>query len=313
MRVLSLEEIQSGLDLSEAIRLLEEGFSLFSKGRVTVPPVGYMKMDEDFGEVHIKYGWVKGDEIFVVKVAGTYPQNESKVQGVILVFHAQTGAPIAILQDEGYLTNLRTAIAGLIAAKYLGPKDVSAIGVIGTGIQARLQADLLKHHTPCRNLLVWGRNHERVDAYIEDMTNKEFKVRQAVSPAEVCKECNLIVTTTSARRPLILANDVRPGTHITAVGADAPGKQELDPDIFKLADICAVDSKSQCIDHGEVFHAYKTGIVGKTDLVELGDVIASSSLRRKSPEQITVADLTGVGVQDIQIARAILGSHRGLM
>lgn len=312
MKVISPKEIKLCLDLKKSIAMQEEGFKLFSEGKVTVPPVGYMKMDEDFGEVHIKHGWIKGDKVFVVKIAGAYPQNRSKVQGMILVFNARTGMPIAILQDEGYLTNLRTAIAGLIAAKYLAPKEISAIGVIGSGLQARLQTTLLKHYTACKDVIIWGRSHQNVHHFIEEMSNEGFKVRQVGSPAEVCKACNLIITTTSARAPLIWAKDVQAGTHITAVGADAPGKQELDPNIFKIADICVVDSKSQCLDHGEAFYPFKSGIIREADLVELGEVIQNHSLQRRLSNQITIADLTGVGVQDIQIAKSVLSERNEL-
>ncbi|MBX9744340.1 MAG: hypothetical protein K2X08_03920, partial [Chlamydiales bacterium] len=306
MKVISLEEIKSRLDLKKAIAMQEEGFRLFSEGKVTVPPVGYMQMGEHFGAIHIKYGWIQDDKFFVVKIVGAYPQNKAKIQGIILVFDAKTGVLIAILQDEAYLTNLRTAIAGYIVAKYMAPKEISAIGIVGTGVQARLQAELLKEYSACRKLVVWGHNDESVRKYIEDMQKKGFTVRQAASISELCKQCNLIVTTTTARKPLILAKDVQPGTHITAVGADAPGKQELDPNIFKLADICVVDSKSQCLDHGETFHPYKAGLIKEEDLIELGEVIHDRSLQRQSSKQITIADLTGVSVQDIQIAKSVL-------
>lgn len=188
----------------------------------------------------------------------------------------------------------------------MSPREITAIGIVGTGMQARLQAYLLKEYTHCKKLMVWGRNNESLSDCVVDMANMGFKVRQATSTAEMCKECNLIVTTTSAREPLIWAKDVQPGTHITAMGADAPGKQELDPNIFKLADICVVDSKSQCLDHGETVHPYNAGIIGKENLVELGEVIHNNAFQRRSPKQITVADLTGVSVQDIQIAKSIL-------
>jgi len=306
MKIISLEEIKSRLDLKKAIVMQEEGFRLFSQGKVTVPPVGYMQMGEQFGKVHIKYGWIQNDKIFVVKIVGAYPENKAKIQGVILVFNAKTGALMAVLQDGGYLTNLRTAIAGYIVAKYMAPKEISAIGIVGTGAQARLQAELLQEYSACRDLVVWGHNDESVRKYIEDMGKKGFKVRQATSTSELCKQCNLIVTTTTARKPLIWAKDVQPGTHITAVGADAPGKQELDPNIFKLADICVVDSKSQCLDHGEAFYPFKAGIIKEEDLIELGEIVHNPSLRRQSLKQVTVADLTGVSVQDIQIAKSIL-------
>ena len=254
---------------------------------------------------------VEGDPIYAVKIAGAFHQNPLKhglqaIQGVILVFDAMTGQTRAILQDEGYLTNIRTAMAGLIAAKYLAPKEISGIGVLGTGVQARLQVEQLKQYTNCRKLWLWGRNKKKIEQYIKDLEAEGFQVTVSTSISDLCNHCNLIVTTTSAHEPLISSDDVQPGTHITAVGADAPGKQELDPHIFQIADLCVVDSRSQCIDHGEVHHAHQAGIVQEKDLLELGEVIENPKLRRKSESQITVADLTGVGVQDIQIAKAVL-------
>lgn len=315
MKVINIKEIKKSLDVEKAVSLQKEGFKLYSKGKVTVPPVGYMNFGQRIGEVHLKYGWIEGDDIFVVKIAGAFYQNPEEhglasVQGIILVFDAKTGRTRAILQDEGYLTNMRTAITGLIAAKYLAPKEVTGIGILGTGVQARLQAELLKQHTNCRNLWVWGRDQDKVAKYIHDMTAAGFQTSSAQSTSELCKHCNLIVTTTSAERPLIYAKDVQPGTHITAVGADAPGKQELDPEIFRLADICVVDSKSQCLDHGETYHPHQAGILTEKNLVELGDVISDLRLQRQSGEQVTIADLTGISVQDIQIAKSVLFSPR---
>ena len=311
MKLMNLKEIKKSLNFEQAIILQEEGFKLYSEGKVTVPPVGYMNFGQDIGAVHLKYGWIKGDDIFVVKIAGAFYQNSTKhglasIQGIILVFDSITGQTRAILQDEGYLTNTRTAIAGLIAAKYLAPKKITGIGILGTGVQARLQAELLKQYTDCRDLWIWGRNQSKVTEYTNDMTAAGFQVFSAQSVTELCKHCNLIVTTTSAQKALINVKDVQQGTHITAVGADAPGKQELDPEIFRLADICVVDSKSQSLDHGETYHPYQAGIVNEKDLVELGDVISDLQWQRQSEEQITVTDLTGISVQDIQIAKSVL-------
>lgn len=311
MKLMNLDEIKQALDLENAIALQEEGFRLYSEGRVTVPPVGYIDLGRDRGDVHIKYGWIDDDDTFAVKVAGAFHKNTTdrglpSTQGTILVFDANTGQTRAILQDEGYLTNVRTAIAGLIAAKYLAPKVITGIGILGTGVQARLQAELLKYHTDCRALWVWGRNEERVREYIIDMTSEGFEVHIACSPGEVCKHCNLVVTTTSAREPLLQAGEIQRGTHITAVGADAPNKQELDPEIFRLADLCVVDSRSQCLDHGESRHPCQAAILHEDHLVELGTVISDSKWRRHTDTQITIADLTGVGIQDIQIAKAVL-------
>lgn len=311
--LLTLEEIKSKLDIEKAIHLQEYGFQSYSEGKVATPPVGHMDLGHDIGDVHIKSGWIKGDPLFVVKVAGAFYKNPEQhnlpiIQGIIIAFDSKTGQTRAILQDKGYLTNLRTAIAGLICAKYLAPKKITGIGVLGTGTQARLQLELLKKFTDCRDVWVYGRNKEKVSKYISDMEKAGFKVKQAESTSQMCQYSNLIITTTSARDELIKAEDIQPGTHITAVGADSPGKQELDKNIFPKADIMIVDSKSQCLDHGEIHHAHQAGLINEKDLIELGTLIANPKLGRQTDSQITVADLTGVGVQDIQIAKAILGN-----
>ena len=139
----------------------------------------------------------------------------------------------------------------------------------------------------------------------QDLQAAGFNAEPVESPGDIAEKCNLIVTATAARQPLLTADSIRPGTHITAVGADAPGKQELDPDIFKIANIIAVDSRSQCMDHGEVAHAVSRNLVAENQLIELGHMLLRPMLGRSSQNQITVADLTGVAVQDIQIAKAV--------
>ncbi len=299
MQVIELDEIKKRLDIATAVAMQEEGFRLYSAGKVRVPPVGYLNMGTSYGEVHIKYGWIPDDPLFVVKIAGAYSEG---VHGMMMALDSKTGRPRYFLKDEGYLTNIRTAMAGLIAAKYLAPQNIRGIGIVGTGMQARLQAQLLKAHTSCRDLQVWGRDKSKAEAYAADMEKEGFDVHIAQTTAELCRNCQLIVTTTAARGPLIRVEDIQPGTHITAVGADAPGKQELDPEIFLRTDRVAVDSKSQCIDHGDLANAPE-GVKG---IVELGEIIADPQLGRGSEHEITIADLTGVGVQDIQIAKAVL-------
>ncbi len=311
MKVLTLDDIKTRLDMTKIITMQEEAFRAYSQGRVNVPPVGYIKVNHTPVSYHIKYGMIKGDDVFVVKLAGglertTKKFGPSKLEGMMLVLSAKDGKPICLLQDDGYLTQLRTAVAGLISAKYLAPKSITAIGVLGTGFQARAQVELLQNFTECRKLHVWGRNIELVSNYKTDLEKQGFSVQICNNPAEVAKNCNLIITTTASDTPLLKAVCIQPGTHITAVGADSPGKQELDPEIFQKADIVCVDSKSQCIDHGEIFHAYQNGFINENQLVELGEIIAKPALGRIDENQITIIDLTGVAVQDIQIAKAVM-------
>jgi ornithine cyclodeaminase len=306
-KIYTLDQIKKCIDHQALIRGQEEGFVAYSAGRVVVPPVGYLHFPEASGDCHIKFGYIKGDDFFVVKIATGFYQNPALRlpvgNGMMTLFSQRTGSIEALLLEEGYLTDLRTAAAGAVAAKHLAPKKVERIGIIGTGVQARLQLELLKFVTECREVLVWGRHAEKQARFKSDMAPHGFSVEIAADSNEVARKCNLIVTTTAAREALLKAADIRPGTHITAVGADAPGKQELDPEIFALASVRVVDSLAQCVDHGEVCHAIKLGLVSEAQLVELGSVIKNPRLGRISPEQITIADLTGVAVQDIQVAK----------
>lgn len=304
MKILSLEQIKNRIDLPKIIAMQEDGFKAFSAGKVDVPPVGYLEQHNPPGSYHIKYGLIENDDVWVAKIAGG--PSVLPLSGMLVVFSTQTGQPQAILQDNGYLTQLRTAIAGLICAKCLASNPIKAIGVLGTGEQARMQVDILKDWTDCRTIHVWGRNIEKTEKYKADMEFKGFEVIIAENTSELTKHCNLIITTTSARESLLRVSDIQLGTHITAIGADAPGKIELDPELIAKADIVAVDNKSQCIDHGEICQAYEQKLVADEDLIELGEIIADLSLGRADEDQITISDLTGVAVQDIQIAKAII-------
>jgi len=314
MKIMNLQQIKQQLNLQEKknivrlIELQEQGFAAFSNNQVVVPDVFHMLFDSPApGDLHVKGAHMTGGEFYVIKLATGFGNNPMEFgiptsQGLMILGDSKTGRPVALLQDEGFLTDLRTAVAGLIAAKYLAPKNISAIGVLGTGGQARLQVQYLKHVTTCRELFVWGRNSQRVDEYIKEMQDDGFQVHKAETPSELAKNCNLIITTTAATNFLLCADDIQAGTHITAMGTDAPGKQEIDPKLFAKAAVCVVDSKSQCIHHGDTHYPIAQGIIDESSLIELGSLIADPSLGRTSEKDITIADLTGVGVQDLQIA-----------
>jgi ornithine cyclodeaminase len=225
-----------------------------------------------------------------------------------MLFDAATGVPVAVLLDEGRLTDIRTAVAGAIAAKWLAPKKVEAIGVIGTGIQARLQVSQLMAVTACRTLCVYGRKREAVDAYCREKKQDGFDAVACATPAEVAARANLIVTATPAIAPLLRAQDIRPGTHITAVGADTPEKNEIAADVFAKADRIVADSVSQCSTRGEIHHALAKGAIGPERIVELGTIIVGDAPGRQHDSEITIADLTGVAVQDIKIAQAVFAA-----
>ena len=313
--VLKLDEIKQLVDVPELIHEIEAGFVLYSENRVVVPPVGFLHFEKPPGDVHIKYGFVSDDEFYVLKMAsGFYDNPELNLpvsDGLLLVFSQKTGQLKLILLDECWLTDMRTAAAGAVAAKHLAPGKVHRIGIVGTGVQARLQLEMLRDVVDCQSCSIWGRNANNVHKLIMDLGGSEIiqawglELRVATEIDELVSECNLIVTTTSAKAPLIRADQVARGTHITAMGSDDSGKQELAADVLGLADRVIADSISQCVDHGECFHAVKANEIEANSILELGNVIKNPALGRSSDDQITVADLTGVAIQDIQIAKMV--------
>ncbi len=313
--VLKLDEIKRLIDIPKLIREIETGFVLYSEGKVVVPPVGFLHFDQPPGDVHIKYGFVTGDEYYVLKMASGFYDNPKlglpASDGVILVFSQKTGEPKLILLDKCWLTDMRTAAAGAVAAKHLAPKNIHHIGIVGTGVQARLQLEMLRDVIDCKSCLVWGRDANKARAMVEDLRAREairawgLDLKVATKMDELVSRCNLIVTTTSAREPLIRADQVQKGTHITAMGSDDHGKQELEAEVLAKADRVVADSVSQCVDHGECFHAVKSNKIKESSILELGNVIKNPEIGRTSEDQITVADLTGVAIQDIQIAKMV--------
>jgi len=312
LKVITLSEIKSVIRKNSAvdlIRTIEEGFVMYSQKKVVVPPVGYLGFKHPPGDVHIKYGYIEGDDYYVIKIASGFYNNPAMGlntgNGMMLLFSQKTGETLSILLDEGYLTDIRTAAAGAVAAKYLAPSKISCIGIVGTGVQARLQLEYLKTVTNCRDVIVWGRSDDKLAVYKNDLSLNDFTITITSDIRFLTSRCNLIVTTTPSRKALLMSAHILPGTHITAMGADAEGKQEIDPMLFSKADIIVADSKDQCIDHGDIAYAVTNEIIDPSTIIELGEVIENKNLRRKNDQQITIADLTGVAIQDIQITKYV--------
>ena len=313
MKILYCDEIKAIVRELDLLPLIKKGFVAYSEGRSVVPPVGELSFNDPPGDVHIKYGYITGDEFYVIKIASGFWNNEQlgipNGQGMMLLFKQQTGQCEAILLDDAYLTDVRTAVAGAICAE-LFANEVNCIGVLGTGLQARMQVQYLKNITSCHKVLVWGRNREKMEIYQKDMARLGFQVDLSFAPKDVAKECNLIITTTASTVPLLSSIDIQPGTHITAMGSDTLTKQELEVDILSMADLVVADSIAQCKERGEIFHGLTSGSITEDEIVELGSILNGSQAGRSSLDQITVADLTGVAVQDIQIAAAVHKAYK---
>jgi len=302
-------QIEAALERGDVTKAAEEGCVAYSQGKVVVPPVGELIFEDPPGDVHIKYGFIKGDDYFVIKVASGFYGNLDlgipPYDGLMLVFSQKTAQLVCILLDECYLTNVRTAAAGAVVARYLAPSSVERIGVFGAGVQGRMQVEALLPIVDCRDVVVWGTDDAELDLYREAMDGYGLTIETTLTGDESPATCNLIVTATPSHTPLLRAEQIRKGTHITAMGSDTQGKNELDPAILAKADLVVADSIEQCRVRGEIYHALEAGVLQDGDAVELGAVIADPALRRRDDTQITVADLTGVAVQDIQISKAV--------
>lgn len=317
-KIYTLDQIKSVVETMNFSTAIEEGFVAYSNGRVIVPPVGELIFEDPPGDTHIKYGYIKGDDYFVIKIASGFYQNVKlnlpSSSGLMLVFSQKTGVLDTVLLDEGYLTNVRTAVAGEIVAKYMAPENVSAIGVFGTGTMARMQVQYLKSVTDCKNIVVWGRSEASLQTYREDMESEGYDVQTTLEENDVTESSNLILMTTPSTTPLVSVDQIKAGTHITAMGSDTAEKQELDTRILGAADIVVADSLIQCQERGELYKAISAHDLKLEQVVELGRAIESGNRIRTSDTQITVADLTGVAVQDVQIAKAVctaLGNVEG--
>jgi len=310
--IIKLNDILPAIESIDVVAAMEEGFVQYSNGNTVVPPVGELLFDNPKGDAHIKYGYIKDDEFYCIKIASGFYENTklgiSSSQGLMLLFNQKTGEPVAILLDEGKLTDIRTAAAGALAAKYFAPKNVKAIGIIGTGIQARLQLEYLQKITNCKTVWIWGRNPQNTNDFKNEI-EPSYDVHIASSPSELASYCNLIVTTTPSVTPLLQANDILPGTHITAVGSDTSEKQELASQLLHKANIIIADSISQSKSRGEIYRATNENAINSKKVVELGKAIQDTSLQRTSEDQISIVDLTGVAVQDIMIATAVYKNY----
>ncbi|MFP4081920.1 MAG: ornithine cyclodeaminase family protein [Candidatus Aminicenantes bacterium] len=308
-KIFNLSQIKTVLKDLFPVQEIEQGFVAYSEGRAVVPPVGELIFKDPPGDVHIKYGYITDDDYYVIKIAsGFYESPESSrytSDGMMLLFKKGTGELACALLDECYLTHVRTAAAGAVAAKYLAPKNVRCIGIFGAGTQGRMQLEYLKPVIDCRKAVVWGVNQQELDEYKKEMEPLGFDIQTTLNTEEIASHCNLMVTATPSTSPLLSADQIQKGTHITAMGSDTPQKQELDPRILQKADMVVADSIKQCLVRGEIHHALKEGLLREEEIVELGKVILNKGLQRSSDEQITVADLTGVAVQDIQISKVV--------
>lgn len=300
MRIVELPEILDALDEDAALAAVEDGFRSLHRGGVQLAEVAHLNFEDPPGDCHVKGGYIAGDDVFVFKFATSFYRNPeqglSSSNGCMIVVSAKTGEQLAMLRDQGLLTDTRTAMAGALAARAIVRPGSKTLGVVGTGIQAKMQGEMIARLLGLDEVLVYGRSADKAAALASDLGGK------SVDLGELCARADLIVTTTPSTSPVLTADIVRPGTRIVAVGADTPGKQELETALTAKARLI-VDSAVQCAHHGEAGWPIRAGLIAPDTLVELGALLENPVAF--ADDEIVVADLTGVAVQDIAIAKTV--------
>jgi ornithine cyclodeaminase len=310
--VLREAEIRGLIGPAQALAAVRDAFVRLARGEATLPGVIGLDIPPHGGEVHVKGAWLHGTPYFSIKEAAGFYANAGHGlpvgSGLILVFDAATGFLRALLLDNAYLTELRTGAAGALAADLLARKQVRRAAILGAGGQARYQLEALLGVRRPERVAIWSRTPERARACAAELQARfSLPVEAAASAREAAAGSALIVTATPAREPVLRAEWVEPGTHVTAVGSDGPDKQELDVELLARADKVVADRLDQCLRLGEIHHAVAAGRFSAEALhAELGELAAGLKPGRTSETEITVADLTGVGVQDAAVANVVV-------
>jgi ornithine cyclodeaminase len=292
----------------DAVSVVEEAFRALAGGAVVMPPILRLDIREANGEVDVKTAYVPGLESFAIKISPGFFDNPKiglpSVNGLMMLLSAKTGLLEAALLDNGYLTDVRTAAAGAVAAKHLSRQDSGTAAIFGAGVQARLQLEALLLVRPIRRARIWARDGARAEAAAADLEKRlGIEIRAFADPVEAVAGADIVVTTTPATSPILKADWITSGQHVTAMGSDAEHKNEVDPRLLGKADRYVADRLSQTRILGELHHAIAAGVTdAEADFPELGAVIAGKMHGRTADSEITFADLTGTGVQDTAIA-----------
>lgn len=295
------------LDLN-AVQCVEDAFHALATRSVEMPPILRLNVPEFRGEVDVKTAYVPRLDGFAVKISPGFFDNPKlglpSTGGMMVLFASQTGLVQAVLMDNGYLTSIRTAAAGAVAAKHLARRDASIAAIMGAGVEARMQLRAFTLVRPLREARIWARAYAAAKAVAADLSRElRFSVLAYKNPADAVSGAHVIVTTTPAVEPILRGEWLQPGQHLTAMGSDAEQKNEVEPIAFLRADLYVADSLSQTRRLGELHHAIAAGVVSAdAEFPEIGEIIAGRAIGRVNDEQITIADLTGTGIQDTAIA-----------
>lgn len=309
IKILTEADLRSLVKLDlDAIDCIERAFAALASGNVVMPPILSMAIAPFNGEVDVKTAFVPGIDSFAIKISPGFFDNPKlglpSTSGLMVLFSARTGMLEALLLDNGYLTDVRTAAAGAVAARHLSRTDASTACILGAGAQGKLQLKALSLVRAIKSASIWARDPDKAAAAAIELTMElGIEVKTAGELADAVPAADVIVTTTPAAQPILRSEWLRPGQHITAMGSDQEHKNELDPASFGKADLYVPDRLSQARLLGELRSAIGAGIVAPdAEFAELGMIVAGKGEGRTSDSAITIADLTGTGIQDTAIA-----------
>lgn len=310
MRVVPLEAFRDKVPFAVAIAAVERGFRALGLGEATLPDPMVLELRDQEAEVHVKGAHLAGGRHIVLKVATGFYRNRARGlpsgDGMFLLLDAVTGSPELLLEEHGYLTDFRTAAAVALTLKYLAPKDARDALLIGAGALAHHTARAMVAQMPLARLTIWNRTRERAEGLARGLA-QVVDTRIAPALESAVRDHRVIVTATASTTPLVMASWVAPGTHVTSVGTGSPEKIELEPALLARADKLVADRVFQTERYGNLHHAMAAGAVTRDKVhAELGDLCAGRRPGRERAEEITVADLTGVGVQDAAIAQTVV-------
>ncbi|OLS29700.1 MAG: Alanine dehydrogenase [Candidatus Thorarchaeota archaeon AB_25] len=308
--ILTQSEVQSCLSMSEAIDAVRVAYSAFANGRVQMPSVQHLDVHQHNGEVDIKSGFVEDFGLMGTKIASGYYDNQKKGLppgiAVIVLLDLETSMPLAIM-DGTHITAYRTGAAGAVAASVLARKDSQKVGIVGAGTQGRMQLLALNEVFDIQDVKIWDIDRGIANQYKDQMTEDlSIDINVVDTPDAVAPDADILVTVTPSRKALVNVDSIQDGMHINAIGADGPGKQELDPHIMTRASKIVVDSLEQCRKIGEIQHALIQGLIDESNIhAEIGEIINGNKLGRETDDEITLFDSTGLSAQDIAAAKIV--------
>jgi len=304
-------EVRALLTMEDAIKAVEDVFKEKNLGRVQTPLKTFLFYEKYNGDHRFMPAYLEKLDIAGVKIVNTYPENRKKyglptVAGIIVLATPKTGEILAIL-DATWITVVKTAAASAVATKHLARNNSETLGLVGAGLQAIAHLEAFAQIMKLKKVKVWSRTSETAEKFLQKMTRQysEIRFNMAKDVKEAVKDSDVVATITPSRQPIVMVDWVKPGVHINAMGADAPGKQELDPEILRKAKI-VVDDLEHSSHSGEINVPLAQGLISEEDIYgEIGEIALGRKPGRTSPNEITVFASTGVAIQDIAVAEIV--------